>query len=69
MLNLLVVLHSRGTDMWSTEKGAKTLQVVLLLGLGLIASRDVDRTMRQTPMTPEQQQVLVDFASKKRDSS
>ena len=40
--------------MWHTERAAKCLQLSMLLAAGYLASRDVDRTMRQRPMTAEQ---------------
>jgi len=40
--------------MWRTERGAKAVQVGVLLAAGWLASYDVDRTMRQQPMTPNQ---------------
>jgi len=44
--------------MWNTERGAKMLQLGLLIAAGLVASRDIDRTMQQQPVTQEQQQQL-----------
>lgn len=38
----------------NTERGAKVMQLGALLAAGWLASYDVDRTMRQKPMTPEQ---------------
>ena len=42
------------SPMWRTERGAKAVQVGVLLAAGWLASYDVDRTMRQQPMTPNQ---------------
>ena len=44
--------------MWHTEHGHKLMQLGFLLALGFVFSYDVDRTMKQKPMTPEQTQQL-----------
>ena len=50
--------------MWN-ERSAKVLQLGFLLALGLIASKDVERTMQQKPMTPEQVAQLKAMASER----
>ena len=45
-------------SMWHTEHGHKLMQLGFLLALGFVFSYDVDRTMKQKPMTPEQTQQL-----------
>ena len=49
--------------MWN-ERSAKVLQLGFLLALGLIASKDVERTMQQKPM-PEQMAQLKAMASER----
>jgi hypothetical protein len=44
--------------MWHTVRGAKAVQIGVLLALGVVASRDVERTMRQPPMTREQAEAM-----------
>ena len=45
--------------MWGNSKvRANLIQGGLLLGAFLIASKDVDRTMRQSPVTEEQNREL-----------
>ena len=44
-----------------------SLQAAGLLAVFLIASRDVDRTMSQKPMTPEQVQSFESFLAQRRN--
>ena len=53
--------------MWNTERGAKVIQVAVLLALGVIASRDVERTMRQAPVSREQTESLQAFLEEHRE--
>ena len=51
--------------MWNTERGAKVIQALGLIALGYVASKDVDRTMRQQPMTREQQEQVQAWAQRR----
>ena len=60
-------LRSRGRRMRQTELAAKLVQIGVLVAAGLVASRDVERTMHQKPMTHEQQQMLQMWLSERRE--
>ena len=51
--------------MWNRQT-ANLAQGAALIVVFLIASRDVDRTMRQQPVTPQQNQVLFDWAERRK---
>ena len=53
--------------MRQTELAAKLVQIGVLVAAGLVASRDVERTMHQKPMTHEQQQMLQMWLSERRE--
>ena len=53
----------RGPELYS-----KLAQLGALVAAGLVASRDVERTMNQKPMTPEQQQMLQTWWAERREA-
>ena len=56
-----------GQSMWHTERGAKILQMGVLLALGYVMSYDVERTMAQQPVSPQQTQQLQAWIDERRE--
>ena len=51
--------------MWNRHTANVTQAAILLLAF-MVASRDVDRTMRQEPVRPEQNRMLAEYLESRR---
>ena len=51
---------------WWNARSAPILQGIALVTVFLLASKDIDRTMHQRPVTQEQTQALAAFVERSR---